>query len=177
MWLRGENVSLTVLHNPYQPLLCWQSQVKSIRNVPMQRHSKIYQRVFHGVWFYRYLKVSCCKKSLFWNWMYMHVPVCQHWVWQQEHTHLSTLQPLCSTLHHPTTQWTSTLSSDTTSALCRWKKRHNTRHTLPLGSARRHRFAEITREEDRGPRKNCPQKTVGKKGIGGALIWSFEWRG
>ena len=90
-----------------------------------------------------------------------------------------TMQPLCSTLSRATTQWRSTLSNDTTPALCRdGKNGHNTRHTLPVGTARRHRFAEITREEDRvAPRKIAPRKPGAKKESEGALIWRFEWGG
>ena len=104
----------------------------------------------------------------------MHVPVCQHWVWQPEHTHISVLYIVpcnqCAThctmqqhneeAHCPTTQRRHCADG---------KNGHNTRHTLPVGTARRHRFAEITREEDRWLQKNCPQKTGGKKGIGGGL--------
>ena len=105
----------------------------------------------------------------------MHVPVCQHWVWQPEHTHTS----VCCTLYHATsvlnivpcksTMKKHIVQRHNAGIVPMVKNGHNTRHTLPLGTARRHRFAEITREEDRWPQKNCPQKTGGKKGIGGGL--------
>ena len=115
----------------------------------------------------------------------MHVAVCQHRVWlHPEHTHL-----VCFTLYHATTVLNIVPCNNTmkkhivqrhnAGIVPRWKKR--TQYTAH--SARRHRpKAQICRNYPRGgprgPTKNCPQKTGGKKGIGGgALIWRFEWGG
>ena len=98
----------------------------------------------------------------------MHVPVCQHWVWQPEHTHVSVLHIVpcnqCAThctmqqhneeAHCPTTQRRHCADG---------KNGHNTRHTLPVGTARRHRFAEITREEDRWPPEKLPTENRWQK--------------
>ena len=98
------------------------------------------------------------------------------------HTHQCavhcTMQPVCYTLYHTRAQWRSTLSNDTTPALCRWKKRAQyTAH-----SARRHRpKAQICRNYPWGGpvarRKIAPRKPGAKKGSEGALIWRLEWRG
>ena len=90
------------------------------------------------------------------------------------HTHQCavhcTMQPVCYTLYYTRAQWRSTLSNDTTPALCRWKKTGTIHGTLcPSAPPEGTDLPKLPVRRTGGPQKNCPQKTGGKKGIGGGL--------